>query len=346
MKYKDSLYKRDSKGKIREWFITQKDDSYTTHHGLKDGKMVSRTTYCEGKNKGRSNATTDIGQARLEAAAKYTRRMEREGYSDDINNLDFKAFHQPMLARDYSKDIIAKQVKWETTVYGSPKLDGVRAIWVQGKGFQSRKGKFYKVPHLEEIMKDCRPLLDGELYIHGKPLNEIVAACKKPNLNTSALEFRVFDVIESGGYVQRFKKYVLPTTTALSSPLVQSVPFIEVTKPEVDVWHDRFVEQGYEGIMLRMDGPYAEGQRSPHLYKYKKFKETEYKIIGVKSDKDGNGVLQCDGFDVRMMGTDEDRRHQIDNPDEYIGKQVTVRYFTLTPFGKPQFPVGVVVRDY
>jgi DNA ligase-1 len=344
MKYKETLYKRDSKGKIREWFITVKDDTFTTHHGLKGGKVISKTTICNGKNKGRANATTDIGQAKLEAAAKYTKRLEREGYSDDINNLEYASHIQPMLARDYVTK--GYQLNWGNAVYGSPKLDGVRAIWVHGKGFQSRKGTFYKVPHLEKLLAHNQRKLDGELYIHGKPLNEIVAACRKPNHNTPKLEFRIFDVVDSGGYIQRFKQHVLTTTKAIDNILVQPVPYIELKEPELDYWHDRFVDQGYEGLMLRVDGPYKEGQRSVDLFKYKKFQEAEYKILGVKPDKDGNGVLQCDGFDVRMKGPDKDRRHQIDNPRQYIGRQVTVRYFTLTPYGKPQFPVGIVIRDY
>jgi len=345
MQYKETLYKRDSNNKVREWFITTKKDSYTTHHGLKGGKMVSKTTYTKGKNKGRSNATTGIEQALLEAAAKYTKRLDREGYSDDINKLDYDAYLRPMLARDYLK--VGHQVCWkENVIYGSPKLDGVRAIWIKDKGFQSRKGTFYNVPHLEELLKNTAAKLDGELYIHGKPLNEIVSAVRKPNLNTPLLEFRIFDAVESGGYIQRYRDHVLTTTNRIGSVMVQPVPYVELLEAALDTWHDRFVSQGYEGIMLRKDGAYAEGQRSADLFKYKKFKEAEYEIKGVEPDKDGNGILCCDGFKVRMMGTDADRKHQIDNPDLYIGKQLTVRYFTLTPYGKPQFPVGVTIRDY
>tara|TARA_B110000211_G_C14049651_1_gene540585 strand:- start:488 stop:1522 length:1035 start_codon:yes stop_codon:yes gene_type:complete len=344
MKYKETLYKVDSKGKIREWFITTKNETFTVHHGLKGGKIISKTTRCHGKNSGKSNATTGVSQAKLEVAAKYTKRLDREGYSDDINNLNYDSHIQPMLARDYLT--VGHQIDWGNAVYASPKLDGVRAIWIQGKGFQSRKGTFYKVPHLEKLMQYVTHKLDGELYIHGEPLNRIVAACRKTNQNTPKLEFRIFDVVANGGYIQRYTQHVLTTTRALNSRLAQPVPYVEIKETEIDLWHDRFVEQGYEGAMLRLDGAYKEGQRSPELFKYKKFKEDDYQILGVEPDKEGNGVLCCDGFKVRMRGTDAERKHQIDNPNEYIGKQVTVRYFTLTPYGKPQFPVGVVIRDY
>jgi len=345
MQIDKTLYKRDSKGKIREWYVTVKGSTFTTHHGLKEGKTVEKTTHCKPKNVGRTNATTGPEQALAEATAKYKKQLDREGYSDDVNQLAYSSFTRPMLARDYVK--VPHQVKWEHGVYASPKLDGVRAIWIQGKGFQSRKGTFYKVPHLEELLKECRRKLDGELYMHARPLNEIVAACKKPNDDTPKLEFRIFDVVESGGYKQRFQNYVLSTTKSINSQLIQPVPYVTINSAaEVDFWHDTFVEQGYEGLMLRLDGAYKEGERSASLFKYKKFKEAEYKIIGIDKDKDGNGVIKCDGFSVRMKGTDEDRKHQADNPDEYIGKYITVRYFTLTPYGKPQFPVGITIRDY
>jgi DNA ligase 1 len=339
-----TLYKRDSKGKVREWYITIKKDTFTTHHGLKGGKTVEKTTHCKPKNVGRTNATTGSQQALAEATAKYKKQLDREGYSDDIDQLAYSSFTRPMLARDYSK--LAHQVKWEHGVYASPKLDGVRAIWIQGKGFQSRKGTFYNVPHLEKLLKECNRKLDGELYIHDTPLNEIVAACKKPNVNTPRLEFRIFDVVESGGYKQRFKNHVLSFTETLKHKLVQPVPYTTINSAaEINFWHDTFVEQGYEGVMLRLDGAYKEGERSSDLYKYKKFKETEYEILGVDKDKDGNGVIKCDGFSVRMKGTDEERKHQADNPNKYIGKQITVRYFTMTPYGKPQFPVGITIRE-
>jgi hypothetical protein len=46
-----------------------------------------------------------------------------------------------------------------------------------------------------------------------------------------------------------------------------------------------------------------------------------------------------------MKGTDAERLHQAQNPHEYVGKLVTVRYFAMTEFNKPQFPVGVAIRN-
>jgi hypothetical protein len=60
-------------------------------------------------------------------------------------------------------------------------------------------------------------------------------------------------------------------------------------------------------------------------------------------------VLTCKignaAFQVRCKGTDEHRLYQAEHPDEFIGKQLTVRYFALTEYGIPQFPIGICVRE-
>jgi DNA ligase-1 len=106
-----------------------------------------------------------------------------------------------------------------------------------------------------------------------------------------------------------------------------------------------YIAEGYEGIMIRLNGLYKQGQRSDALYKYKEFLEDEFIIKGVKADKCNQAIMECKGFDVRMKGTDEEREFQLQNPELFIGKKVTVRYFTMTEYGRPQFPIGVTIRD-
>ena len=126
------------------------------------------------------------------------------------------------------------------------------------------------------------------------------------------------------------------------APLVQQ---LTGTKADIKPTHDKFASEGFEGLMIRREGAYLQGQRPESLYKFKEFEESEFSVIGVEIDKDGGGTLQCDGFNVRMRGADSERKHIAENPHEYIGKLVTVRYFAMTEFNKPQFPVGVAIRD-
>lgn len=335
------LYKTDSKGKTRVWWAKTDQQHLIVSHGIDGGKIITETTTCQPVNVGKSNERDGRQQAEFECAALYKKKQDRDGYTTaPETQVDYI---QPMLARDYSK--VGHQVDWSKPTYGSYKMDGVRAIWVKGKGFQSRKGIFYKVPHLEDALKDVDHLLDGELYLHGVPLNQIVAAVKKPNKLTPKIEFHAFDVVTQDiDYDKRWDTVYLSVIG--KHPQLKYVPQVRLwAQSDLHHYHQKYVNLGYEGIMIRQHGPYLQGQRAPTLYKYKEFEEAEFEIIGVKTDKHGQGILQCDGFDVRMRGTDEEREYQLQHPDEFIGKQVTVRYFTLTEYGKPQFPVGVCIRD-
>jgi len=335
-----NLYKTDSKGKIRVWYADTGIDKLIVSHGILGGKMVIEQTLCTGKNIGRANETTPQQQAELECAALYMKKMNRDGYTDSPSSQP--EYIQPMLARDYTK--VPHQVDWDKKTYASQKMDGVRAIWVQGQGFQSRKGTFYKVPHLEAALANTSELLDGELYVHGQPLNRIVAAVKKPNKLTPLLEFRIFDTVTTGGFDHRFA-IVYNVVLTLANDKVVTVPQMIIRKDQVIPMHSQYVKEGYEGVMIRQDGPYVQGQRSPHLFKYKEFLEDEFVINSVKADTQGQGILQCDGFDVRMRGTDAEREYMLQHPSEFVGKLVTVRYFAMTEYNKPQFPVGITIRD-
>jgi DNA ligase-1 len=338
----EPLYKTDSKGKTRVWNIAVNGDSYTVTHGLIDGKQQTETTQCTAKNIGRANETTPTQQALLETKALHTKQLERAGYKLSLD--DQLAYVQPMLARDYRK--VPHQITDTDKLILSPKLDGVRAIWIPEKGkFQSRKGTFYNVPHLEQSMNGCNVMLDGELFLHGKPLNQIIGATKKANDLTTQLQFHVFDCVDNELHTSERLELIGIYLNENPRDGVALVQQLAGTKADIKPTHDRFVSEGFEGLMIRREGAYLQGQRPASLYKFKEFEESEFSVIGVEIDKDGGGTLQCDGFNVRMRGADSERKHIAENPHEYVGKLVTVRYFAMTEFNKPQFPVGVAIRD-
>lgn len=337
----NTLYKTDSKGKTRVWRAIAVNNEIHVNHGVENGNLISDITTCTPKNTGRANYTSAEDQAIKECAALYEKKLNRDGYTTTRD--EPLSYIQPMLARDYSK--VSHQVDWAKPTFGSTKLDGVRAIWIKGKGFQSRKGTFYKVPHLEEALKDIYQKLDGELYIHGQSLNRIVAAVKKPNELTPELEFRVFDIVDDGVYSNRFVKAQIAVALTKHSKVRLVTQNIIRNHNEMLTHFQQHIADGYEGIMIRQDGAYKQGQRSESLYKYKEFLEDEFTILGVKADKCNQAVMECEGFDVRMKGLDAEREFQLQHPELFIGRQVTVRYFTMTEYGKPQFPIGVTIRD-
>ena len=339
-----ALYKLANKGtQTRTWKAAHVGDGIiNVEHGVLNGKMQTEITRCAGKNIGRSNETTAEQQAEQEVIALYTKKLNRDNYK--YNLADSDALLEPMLALDYSK--VPHRVPDGVKLWRSPKLDGNRAVWRPDFGLQSRKGLSYNVPHILEALTDCDITLDGEFYLHGVPLNRITSATKKHNELTDMLEFHVFDVVsDETDFAKRYET-CKNAVSAINSPFVKLVEQVVCTKADIKQAHDYYVQQGFEGVMIRVDGFPYENKRSASLFKYKEFLESEFLITDVKLDKDGGAVLTCGSFDVRCRGTDDYRLYQAQNPDLFIGKQLTVRYFSITEFGEPQFPVGVVVRDY
>ena len=81
----NTLYKRDSKGKVREWTVEWtghgvSQPGYRTVAGLQGGKLItSEWKYTEAKNVGKVNATTPSEQAEKEAQALWEKREEKVG---------------------------------------------------------------------------------------------------------------------------------------------------------------------------------------------------------------------------------------------------------------------------
>jgi hypothetical protein len=120
MKKLPTLYKKDTKGKIREWTICVHQNKFWTEGGIHGMKMnIAKPTICVAKNIGCSNETSPEQQAEAEAQAKWDKKL-RSGYFTNINDIDDKKFYEPMLAYNY-KDRV-DEVKFP--VYSQQKLDG------------------------------------------------------------------------------------------------------------------------------------------------------------------------------------------------------------------------------
>ena len=162
----NTLYKRDSNGKIREYNIEWTghgvmQPGYRTVSGIQGGKMVtSEWKYTEGKNIGKVNETSPSEQAEKEAVAKWEKKEEKE-YFENIETIDSYDKFKPMLAHDYTK-------RPQDTGFSQPKLDGIRCI-ATINGLFTRAGKeITTCGHIEDDLYDFfieNPYvtLDGEL---------------------------------------------------------------------------------------------------------------------------------------------------------------------------------------
>ena len=104
--------------------------------------------------------------------------------------------------------------------------------------------------------------------------------------------------------------------------------------------------------MLRnFSGLYESGKRSASLQKYKSYLDSEFIILDVVPDKQGNGIFVCKNdlndkeFQV-VMGSMGERLSYLENKDSLKGKYLTVKYQSrYKDTLLPQFPVGLQIRD-
>ena len=352
----DTVYRKDKSGKLRMWSVEARGNTVIVTHGVEGGKLQTKETVVKPKNIGKANETSEVQQAINEAQSKWNERVNRDCYRtlDRIDEPD--AYVMPMLAKDATK--VFKQVRFdEGVVAGSRKLDGVRAPYRPELGkLQTREGLFYDAPqHIIEQLKGISLPLDGELYLHGTPLNEILGAARKWNKElTDQLEFHAFDIaIPNLTFVERHKMLsdLFYKDGLIAMPHLKIVGYEKATRENYIDLHNKYVMEGYEGEMLRhIDSLYEFGERADGLFKFKVFKEAEFIVIGVAEDKDGGAVLglqteagHC--FSSRPKGTLAYRMSLLDG--ECIGQKATVRYFAMTSTATPvpSFPVVVAVGD-
>jgi DNA ligase-1 len=362
----EKLYAKASTGKIKTYSVEVKIvDGIPTifrSHGYIDGKIqVDEKPITEGKNIGKSNETSQLQQANLEAAAMWQKK-HNGNYSILIPSDDIeKYFVRPMLAKDFKKD--GHRIVWPA--FAQPKLNGVRCIAIRrgdNISFTSRGGKSYDktlqhlVKPLLEIMKDGDQF-DGEIYIHGLPLQTIVSYVKKLRPESASLQYWVYDYAKEGVKFSDRREIIRSRFEhVLHSPAKCVVSCLVYDKTGAIKFHDGVVKSGFEGAILRnTKGLYRFDARSADLQKLKVFDEDEFLIIGGRTPKTGRMAGGCvflcrtdDGkeFECVPKGTADLRKYYYDNLNDLIGKKLTIKYFGKSIDGIPLFPVGQVIRDF
>lgn len=355
----DTIYIKTKTGATNEWTIEVVDNKYRSIAGQVGGKMkISEWTICYGKNIGRANATTDKEQAMLEAIAKRTKKLE-SGYFENIKHINKQRYFEPMLASKWedSKD------KIQYPIFSQPKLDGIRCI-ITKDGMFSRNGKpIISAPHIRESLSevfDVYPdmVLDGELYADkfANDFNKIVSLVKKTKPTDTDLkeskkniQYWIYDLpdndIQFGERCERLNE-LFENYKCFSKHCVEVETEICNDEDEVMGLYEEYVDKGFEGQMLRLNGKY-ENKRSKNLMKHKSFVDEEYTILdivegeGNRTGTAGYMVFETeDGkrFKSNVKGTMEETAEMLKNKKQLIGKEATIKYFNLTPDGIPRFP--------
>lgn len=361
------MYALSKKGTIRVYDIIVEDKGdhavLTTRKKVTlDGKWTEdQYEYWEGVNIGKSNETTYLEQALLEARSMWN-RLKDAGYTivmpnpSEKFNTDANGKIKPMLAVAFSE----KRIKFPCLC--QPKYDGVRCTISEdedGINIISRKGKPYTIPHLAKWASEHRDLLplDGELYNHGDlTFQEIISAVKKVSAITDQIRYVVYDRPVLGvTNRERWHKIVQDFEKVGYKDVAYSSEWVYCDNmQQIKAYHKKCVERGYEGVIIRnLDGMYEFGFRSNDLIKYKTFDDAEFEIIDVveATGRDAGTavfVCKCEGgeFNVKPQGARELRAEYFENRKKLIGKMVTVQYQGLSDDGIPRFPSAISIRDY
>ena len=349
------LYKKTGTGAIQQWSQEIQGDRYRTITGQVNGQLTTSEWHiCTPKNQGRANATTAEQQCQKEVAANYQKKLTAGGYTTNIEEIGVSGYFKPMLAKNY-KDCVHK-IKYP--VFVQPKYDGIRCV-INKQGAWSRKGEpIITVPHILQSLSPVLAtnpdlVLDGELYNHQykDDFNTICSVVKKLKptpeditKSQNTILFYGYDCFLPVVYSERleFLECLVDYDYVVVVPTVQALDH-----QQVDDFLGLYLEQGYEGVIVRTES-YYENKRSNNLLKYKVDNTDEFLLLDIQEGQ-GNWaglakkalLVTEDGveFEASVANTQSVCHDILANKHLYIGKPTTVKYNGFTPAGKPRFGV-------
>lgn len=286
-----------------------------------------------------------------------------------------------------------KQKDWASfrwPMLASPKIDGIRALcWVNPETKQpelvSRTLK--RIPNEFVQQRYARWQfvgLDGELVV-GKPTDKnlmqqttsgVMSEDGEPDVS-----WHIFDKWDHPDvYAHRAKR--AKNLCAVYSDLLTWVPHIPVVGlPAMQAQEEKWVNDGYEGMMLRdPNGPYKQNRstlREGYLLKIKRFEDSEAVIIGVVEQQTNTNEAEVDErgytkrsthkagkvnagtlgaiqvrdcktgveFDIGTGFTAEQRSNLWEARQYLPGQIVTYKHFAVGVVDKPRFPVFKAFRN-
>ncbi|HSN65164.1 MAG TPA: hypothetical protein VLS94_00905 [Fusibacter sp.] len=269
----------------------------------------------------------------------------------------------PQLANTYNPTRKYPVTEW----LASPKLDGIRALYIPGDGLISRsqKTRYAGFGSIERICESiCKvnklSFIDGELYIPGEKfdiISGIVRKSKKYDVDQKArVEFKVFAVgsidtpLMPAGLMYDLMKSTLPQTEKVSylpQRYISNTPAAIQAETELV----RSSGRSDEGIMLRNPESVYAGVRSNDLLKVKNFVKNSFVVVGFtkgtgKYSKSLGNLLIRGMVDGKIVNsrvgtgfTDAMRSEIWTNQSKYLGTNISVIYLGVTPNGSLRHPV-------
>lgn len=356
-------------------------DSYKVTQKDADKELLSR--YNEKRKQGYIDITEIKDNAQLPPVEdEQARYAYLATYLPSYRNNENNGNILPMLAKTYTGNI------WKKTscMLGQWKINGLRCFITAYKGdtifnpvrlkFQSREGIVWNtLTALEDYlfdslsadiiqnMLDDNWALDGEIYLPGYSVNEINHFVKDPNdIHNKLLQFWCYD-IAIPEMVQhkrdRIRLDIKPFTIFDSKDkhlnnkkqLVILPTYHICNDTDAYAWRDKFIDLGFEGLILRNpDVDYQYGRRRVgYMEKFKTKTDGKFEIIDIQPERKRNlPIITCRNdindstFETRFSMPHDKQEYILNHKEDYIGKFVFISYGERSGVEKVPFHIKEV----
>lgn len=251
--------------------------------------------------------------------------------------------HNVMLAEEYDPKRVT------LPAYISPKYNGNRGT-LDGKSVYGRKGNTYR--GLGHICRDVRSAgyigrIDGELIVPGVPFNKASGMIRSGNQVLGAV-LMAFDLPDHPGtYIERQTEL---ETLCQKFTYVRRVPHYSCgTTYTIMERHRSFVEQGFEGSVVKTPGALYQVGYSYDWMKIVDEKSMDLEVLGIYHTPKRTNLNQIGGVWVRAVrgkkltkvgggfSNPQLEKYFLD-PKQAIGRTARILYKSLTADGALQHP--------
>lgn len=340
-------------------------DSYKVTQKDADKELLSR--YNEKRKQGYIDITEIKDNAQLPPVEdEQARYAYLATYLPSYRNNQNNGNILPMLAKTYTGNV------WKKTscMLGQWKINGLRCFITAYKGdtifnpvrlrFQSREGIVWNtLTALEDYlfdslsadiiqnMLDDNWALDGEIYLPGYNVNEINHFVKDPNdIHNKLLQFWCYDIAipEMVQYKRdRIRLNIKPFSVFDSKDkhlnnkkqLVILPTYHICNDADTHAWRDKFIDLGFEGLILRNpDVDYQYGRRRVgYMEKFKTKTDGKFEIVDIQPERKRNlPIITCRNdindstFETRFSLPHDKQEYILNHKEDYIGKFVFISY--------------------
>ena len=263
------------------------------------------------------------------------------------------------LCSTFKTDKIFKESDWLL----EPKYDGMRCLAIKVNGevsFKSRNGK--EVYNTELIKKELEQadidnvVLDGEVLSSNWNDTISIVHTQTEHPNKASLKFYVFDILSIDEWDnKRCTDTIINRKSKLNSIInehIYEVPFTIVTSfSQTNKLYNTYLEQGFEGVVLKAVKSRYEWGRSKGWLKLKSVRTYDLKVIGTIEGLGRHverlGALVCDhnGLEIKVgSGFTDAERDKFWNM-KIVDRVIEVKCQEETKNGYLRFPVFVRLRQ-